>query len=433
MAGPAGGHRHPRRDRGAPCSAATCGPSAPPPRATSSGPIQTIIPWATNHYTETLIARVRDAFRRRISGASGCSAACRAAAWASSSIPAARPRPRSCSGSHDARHQAATCSTPCPSPWSRWSTISPSTDRGTLATPAGRRRRASAAGLLCADGARSGCGARSAAADRRAARDEIARFAAACRTHPRLAGCGDAVRPALPAAGRRAARPGAAGQLLDRTTASTPSSTSRSAPTCGPAASGWRRIACRPAPSSTTSPGRRDRRLPRGRHAATAMPPPGCGGPGRAARWPCLTLAAGAGSRWTQGAGVVKALHPFCRFGGTLSHLPGSPPGQEPPGRPPAVGAAPCRTSSPPATSRMSRSSSSCTREQLRLRAARCSSRRAARWDCGWSPCRATCASPGKKCRSSCWTSRQQKVRDSLHAALIGWAEAAGERQRLHR
>jgi galactokinase/mevalonate kinase-like predicted kinase len=29
-----------------------------------------------------------------------------------------------------------------------------------------------------------------------------------------------------------------------------------------------------------------------------------------------ISLAAGAGSRWTQGAGVVKALHPFCRLGG---------------------------------------------------------------------------------------------------------------------
>ncbi|MEY2726519.1 MAG: hypothetical protein RLZZ458_2386 [Planctomycetota bacterium] len=29
-----------------------------------------------------------------------------------------------------------------------------------------------------------------------------------------------------------------------------------------------------------------------------------------------VTLAAGAGSRWTQGAGVVKALNPFCRMGG---------------------------------------------------------------------------------------------------------------------
>jgi hypothetical protein len=29
-----------------------------------------------------------------------------------------------------------------------------------------------------------------------------------------------------------------------------------------------------------------------------------------------VTMAAGSGSRWTQGAGVVKALHPFCRLGG---------------------------------------------------------------------------------------------------------------------
>ena len=29
-----------------------------------------------------------------------------------------------------------------------------------------------------------------------------------------------------------------------------------------------------------------------------------------------MTLAAGTGSRWTQGAGVVKALHPFCRLSG---------------------------------------------------------------------------------------------------------------------
>jgi hypothetical protein len=30
-----------------------------------------------------------------------------------------------------------------------------------------------------------------------------------------------------------------------------------------------------------------------------------------------MSLAAGAGSRWTQGAGVVKALHPFCKIAGT--------------------------------------------------------------------------------------------------------------------
>ena len=34
-----------------------------------------------------------------------------------------------------------------------------------------------------------------------------------------------------------------------------------------------------------------------------------------------LSLAAGAGSRWTQGAGVVKALHPFHRFGGRFRNF----------------------------------------------------------------------------------------------------------------
>ena len=29
-----------------------------------------------------------------------------------------------------------------------------------------------------------------------------------------------------------------------------------------------------------------------------------------------VSLAGGAGSRWTQGAGVVKSLHPFVRFAG---------------------------------------------------------------------------------------------------------------------
>ncbi len=36
----------------------------------------------------------------------------------------------------------------------------------------------------------------------------------------------------------------------------------------------------------------------------------------RAGKVAVVTLAAGAGSRWTQGAGVVKALHPFARLGG---------------------------------------------------------------------------------------------------------------------
>ena len=39
------------------------------------GPIQTIIPWAGNLYTNTLIERVRKEFGERFLGLSGCSAA----------------------------------------------------------------------------------------------------------------------------------------------------------------------------------------------------------------------------------------------------------------------------------------------------------------------------------------------------------------------
>ena len=46
-----------------------------------------------------------------------------------------------------------------------------------------------------------------------------------------------------------------------------------------------------------------------------------------------VTLAAGAGSRWTQGAGVVKALHPFCKLGGRHRTFLEDAPGQEPPHR----------------------------------------------------------------------------------------------------
>ena len=44
------------------CARATCARSAAPRSATSMGPIQTIIPWASNLYTETLIREVRAEF-----------------------------------------------------------------------------------------------------------------------------------------------------------------------------------------------------------------------------------------------------------------------------------------------------------------------------------------------------------------------------------
>ena len=54
------------------------------------GPLQTIIPWVSNLYTETADRTRRARRSATTSGASGCSAACRAAAWVSSSPRAPR-------------------------------------------------------------------------------------------------------------------------------------------------------------------------------------------------------------------------------------------------------------------------------------------------------------------------------------------------------
>ncbi len=54
--------------------------------------------------------------------------------------------------------------------------------------------------------------------------------------------------------------------------------------------------------------------------ATNGVPEAGCAEAGLAAlrqgKVAVLSLAAGAGSRWTQGAGTVKALHPFCKLSG---------------------------------------------------------------------------------------------------------------------
>ncbi len=90
-------------------------------------------------------------------------------------------------------------------------------------------------------------------------------------------------------------------------------SMSKSAPTCGMGASAWRKTAW---PASATirdvepedvidATGRLpEKYLTLGRQSLAN---------GEAA---VVSLAAGVGSRWTQGAGVVKALHPFCKLAG---------------------------------------------------------------------------------------------------------------------
>jgi len=143
----------------------------------------------------------------------------------------------------------------------------------------------------------------------------------------------------------------------------------------------------------------------------------------RAGEAAVVTLAAGVGSRWTQGAGVVKALHPFCKLGGRHRsflevHLA--------------------------KTRRMSRlvgtsiphivTTSHLTHGQIADHLAR---QPAHGVEVTLSPGRAVGLRliPMTRDLRFAWEEtahqvldvQKQKVRESLHAALISWAEQAGE------
>jgi hypothetical protein len=138
-----------------------------------------------------------------------------------------------------------------------------------------------------------------------------------------------------------------------------------------------------------------------------------------------VTLAAGAGSRWTQGAGVVKALHPFCKLGGRHRtflevHLAKS-----------RRAGAVCGTPLPHVIT------------TSYLTHAPVAAHLKARLDYGYPG--AVCLSPGsavglrlvpmvrdlrfawEEVPQQLLDEQAQKVRDSLRGALMGWARAAGE------
>ena len=136
-----------------------------------------------------------------------------------------------------------------------------------------------------------------------------------------------------------------------------------------------------------------------------------------------VTLAAGVGSRWTQGAGVVKALNPFCRLGGRhRSFLE-------------------VHLAKTIATSRIAGTAiphvvttSHLTHDQIAAALAR---RAKADVSLTLSPGRSVGLRlvPMTRDLRFAWEElshqvldeQKQKVRDSLHAALIAWAEQAGE------
>ena len=137
-----------------------------------------------------------------------------------------------------------------------------------------------------------------------------------------------------------------------------------------------------------------------------------------------VTLAAGVGSRWTQGAGVVKALNPFCRLaGGHRSFLD-------------------VHLAKTLATSRRAGVSiphvvttSHLTHDQIEAALGRRNG--AAEVEVVLSPGRSVGLRlvPMSRDLRFAWEEvshqvldeQKQKVRDSLHAALIAWAEQAGQ------
>jgi len=138
-----------------------------------------------------------------------------------------------------------------------------------------------------------------------------------------------------------------------------------------------------------------------------------------------VTLAAGAGSRWTQGAGIVKALHPFCKLGGRHrtfieTHLAKSRRVSRIAGQPlPHIFTTSYLTHEP--TGRfLSRQKNYGYEGPLYLSPGKAVGLRMI-------PTERDLRFAWEELPQQLLDEQQQKVRDSLHAALIHWAREAGE------
>ena len=365
------------------------------------GPIQTIIPWASNHYTETLI----DVFRRQfaddywgflmLGGISGGGMGFIVDPARKSEAQEFLQREMVA-----AKRQLESALPFAMDPVVYDFAIN---DRGTTAELYDGGDAMMPAAYYANLSPRSGCGGKRASWVRPCG--TRSRFAAACRTHPRLAGSTEMLLGALfPPPGDDGRGNGSLASILD--------------------ANGF--------DHELHEQIRSDMRTGRIGLAQNRLPPntiiedaagddvfDATGGileaadqrTGEAAlaggEAAVLALAGGAGSRWTRGAGVVKALHPFCRFQGKYRnfieiHL----------AKARKTGArygATCPSSSPRATSPTSPSNVFSDRPGPWPIPGRWRPRPAGRSGCGWFPCPATFASPGRRCRNSSWTSRLRK------------------------
>jgi hypothetical protein len=274
------------------------------------GPIQTIIPWASNHYTETLIAAVQEKFKADYWGflmLGGISGGGMGFAF--------EPQRRSEAADFLQETMLQTkrgLQKAMPFAMDPVVYDFAINDRGTTATLDRGAEAFMPAGYY------SIYGPRWLRQDIRqlstSVQHEIEQFAAAFRSNPRLAGSTEMVLGALfprPSAEQRSQQ--TLKTLLDENGFDAELHEQIRADL----RSGRIGLAQNRLPSSTviedvsdgdvfdTFRGRRDAADYKMGAAALA-----------AGEVAVLALAAGAGTRWTQGAGVVKALHPFARFGG---------------------------------------------------------------------------------------------------------------------
>jgi hypothetical protein len=280
------------------------------------GPIQTIIPWASNHFTETLIERVRRAYGQRfwgfwmLGGMSG-------GGMGFMFDPEARDEARGQllefmrATKRELEHALPFAMEP-------------------VVYDFAINEHGSRADWLCADEALLPSGyyslvvpsllRREAHSLTRQRRAELDRFATACRTRPEaqgmVQGLFDRLLPRLDMDGTRLETLDSLLQRhgFDRAQHTTIQSDLRS----GRIGLAQNRLPPNTEildvrdedvwdlsdPAKALEGAARQRLIEAGREALA------CGSVA------VLTLAAGAGSRWTQGAGVVKALNPFCRLAG---------------------------------------------------------------------------------------------------------------------
>ena len=366
------------------------------------GPLQTIIPWATNLYTETIIARVRQRFGDNFWGfwmLGGMSGGGMGFIFAPDHKPAAQAALAEIMAQTKRELQSALPFAMEPVVYDfainargTWADLLTG-DRALM--PAGYYSQI-VPNLLKADHLAT------------SRRSELDKFGAACRTQPELAGMVntlfDRLFPHTKSVGPGQNLPELLTELgfdhlqHEQIRADVKNGRIGLAQNRLPAATIIEDV--RDKDIAIASAAHRDRGLAALRSGEAAV----------------VTLAAGVGSRWTQGAGVVKALHPFCKLGGAHRsflevHL----------AKTRRIG----RATGVPVPHIVT--TSYLTHQQIA----------AAGLPVLLSPGRAVGLRliPTERDLRFAWEEtahqlldeQKQKVRESLHAALIGWAHQAGE------